>query len=192
MVSQFNKHKPLCKHNTITDISQVILLTKSWMRLTENTEGRVGDSSCVLFFIFSFSDDLETRASEPSTTRLPLTVAKLPQILLNTGWRPDCRYISYTHLFNIPLKVVAQQNNNMQTFNERSKINQYQINLLHVLIKNKLQHKTDEQKIPKTIESIKYAKIYTLRCNTGGYCWLFLLYFVKLPVGSALCIVRTN
>ena len=68
------------------------LLTKSWIKLTVNDCCRAGDSSRGRFFVFSFSDALVTRASEPSTTSEPLMVAKLLQMLLNTGWRPDYQH----------------------------------------------------------------------------------------------------
>jgi len=55
------------------------------MRSTENNDGGVGESSRGRFLVFSLSDVLDTKASESSTTRLPLTVAKLFQIFLNTG-----------------------------------------------------------------------------------------------------------
>jgi len=55
------------------------------MRLTANDAGRVCELSRDRFLVVSFSDDvLDSKVSEPSMTRSPLTVAKLVQILLNT------------------------------------------------------------------------------------------------------------
>jgi len=66
------------------------LPTKSWMRWTETNGGRVGDSSRGRFFVFS--DVLDTKASDPSTTSLPSTVDKLLHMLLNTGCKPDYKH----------------------------------------------------------------------------------------------------